>query len=264
MFFVIAKIFGIAVLAPHLILEVCIAGVILLWTRWRRAGRIITTFGAALLFAFGFLPFASLIMRPLEDRFIRPTMPVDPVGIIVLGGALDEGMVQTRGEPGLNAAAERMTTGVALARRFPKARLVFSGGSGRLNPNETTEADAARLLWSSLGVPDAQMSFENRSRDTYENAMFTRDLVQPKPDEQWLLVTSAAHMPRSVGIFRKLQFSVVPWPVDHRTTGTKGDFFHMPHVSDNFATLDVASHEWVGLLIYWLSGRTDELFPAPR
>ena len=263
MFFVAAKIFGLAILVPHLIVEICVVGVVLLWTPWRRAGRIIATLGVLLLFACGFLPVASLLMRPLEDRFAKPAGPVEPFGIIVLGGALDEGMVATRGEPGLNAAAERMTAGAALARRFPKARLVFSGGSGRLNPNEVTESDAAHLLWTSMGVPDAQMSFESRSRDTFENAMFTRDLVKPQPGQQWLLVTSAAHMPRSVGLFRKQQFPVVPWPVDYRTTGTRGDFFHMPHVSDNFVMLDVASHEWVGLLIYWLSGRTDELFPAP-
>ncbi len=98
-----------------------------------------------------------------------------------------------------------------------------------------------------LGVPDDRMSFEDRSRDTWENAVFTKELVQPKPGERWLLVTSATHMPRSVGIFRKIGFDVIPYPVDYQTGGVAGDFVGFrrpgeafPRAGDRLARMDRA------------------------
>ena len=182
--------------------------------------------GAIIALAAGLLtPLDAVILRPLEDRFPQP--PADlpaPAGIIVLGGAVETARSQARGQVFLDADAARMTTGVELARRYPEcaARLYR-----RLRPfphEGPAEAISARELWLALGVPAGQMSFEAKSRNTWENAVFTRDLVKPKPGETWLLVTSAWHMPRSVGIFRRVGFPVVPYPVAYRTFGDERDF----------------------------------------
>ena len=117
-----------------------------------------------------------------------------------------------------------MTAGVELARRYPSALLVFTGGPGGLLGEGPAEAIGARKLWLSLGVPEERMMFEAKSRNTWENALFTRVLVKPKPGETWLLVTSAWHMPRSIGIFRHLGFDVIPYPVAYRTFGDERDF----------------------------------------
>ena len=263
MFFILAKTVGFAVLLPHLLLECALVGVGLMWTRWRRAGRMMATCGVVALALVSFTPIGALVVRPLEDRFARPILDRPPTGIIVLGGAVDEGVTRRRGAPALNDAAERMTEAVALALRYPQAQIVFSGGSGRLRPAEITESDVARQMFLSLGVAPERMRFEDRSRDTWENAVFTRDLVQPKPGELWLLVTSAMHMPRSIGIFRKLGFDVVAYPVDYRTGGGPGDFVGLRAMSKTLPDLDAAAHEMLGLLVYFLTGRTSALFPAP-
>ena len=263
MFFVVAKTLGVMAQTPNLLIETLLVGVALNWTRWLRAGRIVSTVAAAAIGLFAFTPIANLLARPLEDRFPQPHLTDAPTGIVVLGGAMDEAISQQRGQSSLNEAVERMTEAVALTRRFPEARLVFSGGSGRLHAAGTTEADVARALWLSLGVPADSMTFESRSRDTYENAVFTKALIQPKPGERWLLVTSAMHMPRSVGIFRKIDFSVIPYPVDYQTGGVPADFYGVRQAAHSFYVLEAASHEWIGLATYYLTGKSAALFPAP-
>ncbi len=263
MFFVIAKTLGVMAQAPQIFFELLIVGVALLWTRWSRAGRILTTLMAVVILVFAVTPLAVIFARPLEDRFPQPDLGVAPTGIIVLGGAMDEGVSRARDMPALNDAAERLTEPVALMRRFPNARLVFSGGSGRLTPAAWTESDVARMFWRAMGVPDERMSFENRSRDTWENAVFTKELAQPKPGERWLLVTSAMHMPRSVGIFRKVGFEVTPMPVDYQTGGVAGDLFGFRRPGEALRLLETASHEWIGLVSYYLTGKSSELLPGP-
>ena len=263
MFFLIAKTLGVMAEAPQIFIEALLVGVVLLWTRWSRAGRILASVSAVAIAVFSLSAASSFFARPLEDRFPQPDLGVAPTGIIVLGGAMDEGVSRARNMPALNDAAERLTEPVALMRRFPNARLVFSGGSGRMTPDQWTEADVARMFWRGMGVPDDRMSFESRSRDTWENAVFTKELVQPKPGERWLLVTSAMHMPRSVGIFRKIGFDVIPYPVDYQTGGVIGDFLGFRKPMDATRMAQNATHEWIGLVSYYLTGKSSELLPGP-
>ena len=264
MFFVASKILG-AVLEPVAFLVLLgLFGLALGVTRHARAGRRLAA-GALLVFALVcFSPLSNLLLRPLENRFPAPPpdMPA-PAGIVVLGGALDEGITEARGQPSLNEAAGRLTAGVVLARKYPGARLVFTGGSADLAQHGLDEARGVRALWLSLGVPEDRMTFESRSRNTYENATLTKALVQPKPGETWLLVTSAAHMPRSIGIFRAAGWPMAAYPVDYRTAGNSYDDRPTTLVIDQQRKLEVAAHEWIGLVAYRLTGRTEALFPAP-
>ncbi|MEI6985644.1 MAG: YdcF family protein, partial [Rhodospirillaceae bacterium] len=161
-----------------------------------------------------------------------------------------------------NGGADRMLEFATLARLYPHARLVFTGGSGSLTRPDLTEAPVARDLFQRIGAPVERILFEDRSRNTYENALFTQDLVHPRHGETWVLITSASHMPRSVGIFRKLGWPVLPDPVAHRTGDDLWDRFG-PNLAANLAMLDDVMHEWVGLIAYWIMGRTDSLFPGP-
>ena len=103
---------------------------------------------------------------------------------------------------------------------------------------------------------------ETQSRNTFENAVYTKQLMNPDSDDVWLLVTSAFHMPRSVGIFRAIGWDVVLWPVDYQTTG---QFEWEPgiDIAAGLHNINVASREMIGLAAYWLMGRTSALFPAP-
>jgi uncharacterized SAM-binding protein YcdF (DUF218 family) len=264
MFFSASKIFWLAAEPVSLAVFAGLLGIVLLFTRFARAGRVVMA-GAIVALAVGWLtPIGAVLLRPLEDRFPQPSLNLpEPAGIIVLGGAMDTAKSEARGDVYLDADAARMTAGVELARRFPNARLVFTGGSGNFPRMEPAEAISAQKFWLSLGVPAGQMMFEAKSRNTWENAVFTRDLVKPKPGETWLLVTSAWHMPRSIGIFRRVGFAVVPYPVAYRTFGDERDFQMSPPTVDKLAMLELGVREYIGLLAYWLTGKTDALFPAP-
>ena len=266
MFFVVSKIAGLILFHPlNFLLFLGLFGLLLSLTRFARAGRVVAGLAAVLLLVAAFSPLSALVLRPLEDRFPQPAadMPA-PTGIVVLGGALDEDLGLARGQPTLTEAAARLTGGVALALRYPHARLVFTGGSANLDASTAAEeASGVRALWLSLGMPAQRMTFESKSRNTYENATMTRAIVLPKPGERWLLVTSAAHMPRSVGIFRHVGWDMVAYPVDYRTFGDGRDFKPTNVSLDSLRRLDVALHEWVGLVAYRLTGKTDALFPSP-
>jgi uncharacterized SAM-binding protein YcdF (DUF218 family) len=181
----------------------------------------------------------------------------------VLGGALSPDVSHARDTVALNEAAERLTVVAELARRYPDARIIFSGGSGSVIFAERPEAEFALRLLESLGVPKGRVVAEDKSRNTVENARFSRELAQPKPGERWLLVTSAYHLPRAIGIFRKAGFPVEAYPVDWRTRGSGDVLRPFPTLGEGLRRTDTAMREWVGLLAYWIGGQSSELFPGP-
>ncbi len=199
------------------------------------------------------LPLDQWLARPLEDAVARPPRPDRVDGVIVLGGAVEEDIFADRGLPALNAAAERMTEFLALARAFPQARLVFAGGSGRLLAAPATEADEARALFGELGLPAARVTFEATSRSTWQNAVLARRATGPAPGQVWLLVTSALHMPRALGAFRAAGWPVLPWPVGYKTLRRGLRWVEAP--AERIGLLEAALHEWVGLLAYRALGR---------
>ena len=154
-----------------------------------------------------------------------------------------------------------MTSFVALARKHPNAKLVFTGGSGRLN-QKYKETDTARELFTSLGLPASRVIYEDRSRNTFENGVFSHRLVKPQPSERWVLITSARHMPRSVGVFNKLEWKVLPYPVDYFTYGVGDDGLQF-YLANGLKSFHSGLREWMGMAIYKFLGRTEEFFPGP-
>jgi uncharacterized SAM-binding protein YcdF (DUF218 family) len=244
-----------------LLLLLLTVGAGLAWSvRYRRAG-IMLVLGVTLIFLFiAAFPVGSWVAAPLENRFPRPrSLPAHIDGLIVLGGAIDPGVTAIRKIPTLGGDADRMTEFVRLAKLHPEARLVFSGGSGLgAVPPDQTEASAARLFFREQGLDVTHMVFEARSRDTYENVLFTKPVVKPHPGEVWVLVASAEDVPRSVGVFRKQGWPVIAMPVAYKSDYLGGGSF-----AANLNRLDNAVHEWLGLIAYRMTGRTDVLFPSP-
>jgi uncharacterized SAM-binding protein YcdF (DUF218 family) len=264
MFFFLSKFLAFFTKPSNLLFLLAVLGLVLMVTRYARAGRRILVTAVILLLVFGISPLGRQLVLVLEARF----PPWDssrgaPDGIIVLGGAIAPDVSAARGEIALSGAAERMTVVADLARRYPNAKIVFSGGTPAIFGGPR-EADYVRPLWESFGIAPDRILLERDSRNTVENAVMTKERVKPKPGERWLLVTSSWHMPRAVGVFRKAGFEVEPYPVDWISMG---DELGVPDLSESFAgglhAIDNASHEWVGMLIYWLTGRTSELFPGP-
>jgi uncharacterized SAM-binding protein YcdF (DUF218 family) len=265
LFFVLSKTVGILLLPTNLLILLGIAGAILLGTRWARLGRGLLVASLLLLAICGFSPLGSWLLLPLELRF--PAWDAArgaPDGIVVLGGAIDADVSAAHGVPVLGGAADRIVAGAALAHQYPSARLVFTGGSSNLIGNDPREADYAAELFKRLGVPSEQLTIERRSRNTEENAEFTKAIAAPKDSERWLLVTSAYHMPRSVGLFRKAGFRVEPYPVDWRI-GPRADLrWFSPIAAEGLQRTELAVHEWLGLFAYWLTGKTRRFLPGPE
>jgi uncharacterized SAM-binding protein YcdF (DUF218 family) len=264
MFFIVSKLFWFFADPLGFIVLLGLIGLALSLAGQLRFGQRFCMACALLLVIVYFVPIGSLALRPLEDRFPQP--PADqpsPTGIIVLGGAIDTDLTAIRQQPTFTQLGSRLTTGVVLARCYPTARLIYAGGDADLGGSALSEADGARQLWLSLGVPEVQMSFEAKSRNTWEDAVYTRALVDPRPDQTWLLVTSAWHMPRAMGIFRKVGFKVIAYPVDYRTFGISRDFLRPRFGIDQITMLEYAVHEWIGLAAYHLTGKTNAWFPAP-
>jgi uncharacterized SAM-binding protein YcdF (DUF218 family) len=264
MFFILSKIFEFLATPTNFALFIGALGVVLSFTRYKRAGCALSGGGIVLLLFLGFSPIGGLLALPLEARF--PPPPDDapaPDGIIVLGGTVDENLSGIRNRVTFADAAERLTAPIALKRLYPNARLVFTGGTASLRGSAYTEAGTVQKFWREIGLDQGDVVYEDKSRNTFENAVFTKELVKPKAGERWLLVTSAMHMPRSIGIFRKAGFPVVAYPVDYRTAGEVRFFGVARHASKSLALVETAAHEWAGLAAYWLTGKTDAFLPAP-
>ena len=233
-------------------------------TRFAALGRKLAVATLVLLALVSFSPLGNLLLYPLESRF-PPWDPSRgaPDGIIVLGGSIDPDLSAAHRTPIVRQAADRLLAPAELARRYPKARIVFTGGSANVVSNDAREADWAGTVLETIGIPKDRLIMERNSRNTFENALFTKQLVAPKPGERWLLVTSAYHMPRSMGIFRKAGFDVEAYPVDWRMGG-RDDLFSFTNVgTDGLGRTEVAAREWLGLVAYRLRGRTGELLPGP-
>jgi uncharacterized SAM-binding protein YcdF (DUF218 family) len=264
LFFVLSKTLGILLLPANFLVGLGLLGVILLVTRFAWFGRKLLVVSAALLAICSFSPLGNVLLYPLESRF----PPWDagrgaPDGIIILGGPIDTDMSAAHHTSVTRNGADRLFAGAALASRYPNARFVFTGGSANLVSSDAKEADYAEEIFIGLGIPKTRLIMERLSRNTYENAEFTKALVAPKPGDRWLLVTSAYHMPRSVGLFRKAGFNVEPYPVDWRVGG-RADLLGFTNFSlDGLARTETAVREWMGLVSYRLTGRIDTLFPGP-
>jgi uncharacterized SAM-binding protein YcdF (DUF218 family) len=264
MFFILSKVVGFVVTPSNAIAMVCVVGVLLLATRWRARAAKIMAAGIVLLLVVGFSPLGEVLTLILSERFPAwRDAGRTPTGVIVLGGAINPEVSAARGTPELNTAVDRLTAAADLARRYPSAKIVFTGGSGNLIDRSLPEAKFAGPVLEDLGIPRDRLVIEGRSRTTFENAAFTRSLVQPKPGELWLLVTSAAHMPRSIGSFRAAGFAVEAYPVDWRTRGWVDATSPFQTLSWGLGRTDVAVHEWIGLFAYWMTGRSSELLPGP-
>lgn len=260
MSFVLSKILW-ALLTPGTLLFLILAVAFVL--AWRRALLSATLFGLATVFT-GLLvvaPVAHWVAGPLEQRFPPQPLPAQVDGIVVLGGAVLAPQAGDFHEPSLNGQAERLIEAAVLARRFPEAKVLYSGGSGLLQDADHREADYAGPILEWLGVERSRLLLERDSRNTWENALESKKLAAPKPGEHWLLVTSAWHMPRAVGCFRAAGWAdIIPHPVDYIGGNPHWLQFEPEY---QLLNLSLGVKEWIGLAAYHLLHRTDAWFPAP-
>lgn len=264
MFYTLSKIAFLLIRPSNAMIALMAAGIVLRGTRLRRTAILSFGFGFLLLVVAAWTGVSTLLLRPLEERFPRGRLPeTPPAGIILLGGVIDTVLSTRYGTPEMIDGAERLAATAELARRFPQAQVVITGGQGDGTGPDRPEADVAADLLVAWGVSPDRIVLERGSRNTRENAVLTYDVVQPKADQTWIVVTSAFHMPRAIGCFRAAGWTgLAAWPVDFRTI-RGGPFLGRQNAAEGLELFDLAAKEWIGLAAYRFGGYTDALFPAP-
>ena len=219
--------------------------------RFWRFGRMLLTFAVLLAAVPALLPVAAWLALPLETHINTPDLPAQVTGVIILGGAVRTPVTVGNQQLSLNDRSERLLAGAHLARQYPAARVVITG-----------DAASTFLDVNALGVFDGidtrRLEFIANSRSTYQDALFSIEQLQPRYGETWLMVTSALHMPRALGVFRAQGWQVIPYPVDRR-------YANLPPpslaVAERLNALDEVVREWGALLIYQQQERTRSLLP---
>jgi len=262
MFYVVSKLFWLLAQPISIVFLLVLAGLVLMLTGRRKLAT--ATLALVLVFV-GIVSYTSigaLLIQPLEDRFNIPQAPERVSAIVMLGGATTARPSTARQTVALNDAGERLTTTLWLAQRYPDARIVLSGGGALVADAAESEAETARRFFVAMGIGDDRLILEGTSRNTVENARFTRELLSDAEGEI-ILVTSAFHMPRSVGLFRKEGIEVLPWPTDFRSTGDESLALDLVNPTRNLETVTTGLREWIGLAAYRMTGQIDDWFPAP-
>lgn len=257
MFFYLSKVFWFFAQPSNLVIILLIIGALLYYRGKIKIGMRIIAFCIAFIALAGLSPLSYLLMLSLEQQYAKfPLETIEPPdGIIVLGGMIDTAISDARHEITLNNGAERLTELARIAYRFPNTKILITGGIGAMIYRGQDEATSAQQFLTDIGIAKDRILIETQSRNTWQNAVYSKQIVQPKNGERWLLITSAFHMPRSVGVFRQAGFNVIPWPVDFRTRGNQ-DAWRIPsQPSKAWQYIDIAAKEWIGYGAYALTGR---------
>ncbi|MEO7224234.1 MAG: YdcF family protein [Devosia sp.] len=259
----LTRIFWLLVQPLSLILFLLVLGLLLTWFRRRRLGGTLMVLGVLLLAASSYTTLGYMLITPLEQRFVRPLEPAQIDGIVVLGGGMDGEVNTVRKQWEFNRSGDRYVEALRLALAHPEAKLMIAAGPGALATEQEPEAHAAQRFFADFGIDASRIVIDDKSRNTEENAQFAKQLAGQTPGQTWLLVTSAFHMPRSVGLFRAAEFPAVPWPADYLASGAEGFRIKPDQSTENVAVFNLALREWTGLLGYRLTGKIDDLVPGP-
>lgn len=262
--FVVSKLFWNMVQPLSLVFLLGGLSLVLIGMRVVRTAAAALSLALLILFLTLYTTLGSVLLQTLEARFPRPASdPAQLSCMIVLGGAFETEVTTTRRGMDLNQAADRFVEALRLAIRYPQAKILVSGGDGSLSGAYEGDAAASIRFFEAFGIPRDRLIVETTSRNTDENAQNSSDLLASSGLGQCLLITSAFHMPRSVGLFRKAGVDVAPWPVDYRTAGNLSFALDFTQPTLNAQQMSTAVREWVGLAAYRALGRIDEIYPAP-
>lgn len=261
MFYVVSKLAWMLLHPVSLVFMLMLLALVLVWRQRRRSAMVALVIAAGGLFVMAFTNAGTLLFGVLETRFEAPAEAPPAVGlIVVLGGAVDGHVSASRGRVELDNAGDRFVEALALAQLYPEARIVISGGMGTLGGEGDAEV-GARFL-TGFGIARERLVLESQSRTTAENAEQTRQLLDAMTGARGVLITSAWHMPRAMGAFRKAGLDLIAWPVDYRSEKGEGFAISPYQPGRNIQAMGDASKEWLGLLAYYLTGRTDALLPG--
>ena len=263
---ILFKIADFLIKTSNVLLLLAVVGLVLALITRRRWPLWVATVGVAGIAVLSVVPVGEWLILPLENRFPPPVRYPERVdGVVVVADRVNAAVTQARGETYLGGSAERPLALIELGHRFPDAKLVLTGIGESTSAYAASAAGPMRQLFTRLGFDADRVLYEDRARNVRDSARATLDLAKPQPGERWLLVTSAAEMPRTVGTFRTAGWEAIePWAVDYATTGTANPIAPHLRITYYLWQIDWAMAEWLGMALYHWRGWTDELFPGPR
>lgn len=226
------------------------------WRRLPRWGRVAGLVVEIVLLFFMAPVGANVLVWSVESRVppIQSCAVPTPTTIVLLDGGTDRRPLSSSDFASLSEPSlHRLFAAVALWRRSPGAHLVISGGGSGVPDSVLLRGLAVRL-----GVPADVIEIEDRSRTTWENAMYTSRLSPAVPKRIWL-VTSALHMPRALGAFRAWGFEPCAYPGSSLYTPFSASIGYFMPQSSSLAKAEAAIHEIIGSAVYrvleWKRGR---------
>ena len=259
MFFYLSKLFWIFFNPINLLVILLLIGIFFQLIK-KKIYKKIYQINLILFFLIVFFPTGTYLLWKLENTYPKQEIAnIDIDGVLILGAGIDEFMTYEYKQMILNDRIERITESAKIIKKFPNAKIIYSGGNGTFSKPKLKSDEVANIFYKQLGVNTDRIIFENKSRNTYENILFSKQIAKPQEDEKWLLVTSAFHMKRAILISKKQKWKFIPYPVDFKQS-KKISLKPSIHFFSNFTSFQKAFHEWLGLFSYYLMGRTDNFF----
>ena len=213
-----------------------------------------------------FLPNGTYLLWKLENTYSKPQIFSSNIdGIIILGSGTEPFLTYQHNQIILSEHVERITESIELMKRFPNAKIVYSGGSFTTNPEaKLTGVDVAKMFYTQMEIDVNKIIFEDKSLNTYENFVFSKKYINNINNEKWLLLTSAFHMKRAMSVAEKLNLNLIPYPVDYQLK-KKYNWYRMYIVKGrsflrNMNHFQLAAHEYIGLAAYYLTNRSSKMF----
>lgn len=233
-----------------------ILGGILLWTKKQKLAKVFLTMGVALFVLFSFDPFTEFLLDKMENKYpgftlelIKPSDKIKHV-VVLAGGYIEQPDTHPLTTKLGRSTHVRVIEGIRIYREIPGSMLVFTGKGWA----QLTEAEAMKNLAVSLGVNPQDIITEKESTNTIDHTIYLKDIIK---DEKFVLVTSALHMPRSMGLFLKAGYHPIPAPTGHLLTG-KYELFNMKvpfPVGENLQAADMLFNEYAAIFLAKLKGR---------
>jgi len=259
MIFALSKIIWLALSPLNLILFSFLFGFLFKLVGIKFLTRLFYSFSILILTVSTLMPTGSYLNYLLEKNYHFTNYYPDKVdGILILGGATNPFLTKEYDMVNLNGSAERLYESINLIKKFPDSKVVFSGGSGSLKFPKLNHSDDVKILFKNMGIDINKIYFEKKSRNTYENILFAKKLINPKAGEKWVIVTSASHLNRSIYIGEKLEWPLIPYAVDFNNSKKFTWSLHFNFVK-NLVEFNSATHEWLGLVSYYLMGRSSRI-----
>ena len=258
MSFYLSKILWLIVNPFNIFIFITLFTMFLYLINFRRLSLIIYLINFIFIALISFLPIGSYLTYIIEKEFHTNTkIPERVDGILILGGATNPLLFKEFDQISLNGSAERLVESVMIIRKFEKAKVIFSGGSGIVNRSDIGHSQVAKLFYKKMGVDSNKIFFEDKSRNTHENIIYSKKIAKPKKNENWLLITSAFHMKRALLIAEKNNWKFIPYAVDFKNIK---EFKLTPNLNllSNLNSFQSGLHEWLGLVSYYLMGRTEK------